>query len=99
MGDLNARVGLLKDYFVSDEFLAHLNNCDNIFQPDVVELSLVYKRCRAPLERTVQDTIVNNFGYKMIELCKNLDMLIVKSRIGSDKHIGCVTCKNSSIVD
>ena len=35
----------------------------------------------------------------MIELCKNLDMLIVKSRIGSDKHIGGVTCKTSSTVD
>ena len=26
MADFNARVGHLKDYFVSDEFLAHLNN-------------------------------------------------------------------------
>ena len=35
----------------------------------------------------------------MIELCKNLDMFIVNSRVGSDKHIGGVTCKNSSTVD
>ena len=35
----------------------------------------------------------------MIELCKNLDMFSVNSRVGSDKHIGGVTCKISSTVD
>ena len=35
----------------------------------------------------------------MIELCKNVDMFIVNSRVGSDKHISGVTCKNSSTVD
>ena len=91
MGDFNARVGHLKDYFVSDDFLAHLNNCEDMFQPDVVERSSVFESCQAPLERNVQDSIVSIFGYKMIELYKNLDIFIVNSRDGSDKHIVGVT--------
>lgn len=41
----------------------------------------------------------NNYGYKLIEFCKNNEIYIVNSRFGSDKNIGGTTCKNSSTVD
>lgn len=64
------RVGHLNDFFISDDFLSHLNGCTDIFQPDIVERALVFDSCNIPLERTVQDAIVNNYGYKLIEFCK-----------------------------
>ena len=33
------------------------------------------------------------------EFCKNNDLYIVNSRLGSDKNIGEVTCRNRSTVD
>lgn len=70
MGDFNARVGHLNDFFISDDFLAHLNGCTDIFQPDIVERALVFESYNIPLKRIVQDNIVNNYGYKLIEFCK-----------------------------
>ena len=33
------------------------------------------------------------------DFCKNNDLYIVNSRLGSDKNIGEVTCRNRSTVD
>lgn len=42
---------------------------------------------------------MNNYGYKLIEFCKNNEVYIVNGWFGSDKNIGGIICKNSSIVD
>lgn len=91
MGDFNARVGHLNDFFISDDFLAHLNGCTDIFQPDIVERALVFESYNIPLKRIVQDTIVNNYGYKLIEFCKKNEVYIVNGQFGSDKNIGGYT--------
>lgn len=35
----------------------------------------------------------------MVEFCKNNDIYIMNSRVGNDKNIGGIICKDSSIVD
>ena len=35
----------------------------------------------------------------MLDLCKGNDLFIINGRIGNDKGIGKLTCKNSSVVD
>lgn len=35
----------------------------------------------------------------MVDFCKNNNLYIVKDRVGSDKGVGALTCKNSSTMD
>ena len=41
----------------------------------------------------------NNHGYKIIELCKNNNLVIANGRTGTDKHIGKMTFRNISVID
>jgi hypothetical protein len=61
------------------------NNCEDILQPDTAERAFLFDKCHANLERSAQDSTINNYGYKSIELCKNNEMYIVNGRAGNDK--------------
>ena len=91
MGDFNARTGHLPDFFTPDAFLSQVNVCDDFSNSETRVRSVVFEKFSIPLQRTVQDVTVNNFGYKFTEFCKNNDLYIVNSRLGSDKNIGAVT--------
>jgi hypothetical protein len=41
----------------------------------------------------------NNFGRKLLEMCKSNNLYIANSRIGKDKNIGKKTCNDLSVVD
>lgn len=49
-------------------------------------------------ERNSQDNVVNGYGKKLIDFCKNNNMFILNGRFGNDK-VGKPTCKNSSVID
>lgn len=70
-----------------------------MFLSDITTRSQIFDKCNVALKRTGQDHTDNNYGCKLIELCKNNDMFIVKGRMYNDKNIGILTCKNSSTVD
>lgn len=72
---------------------------EGFYNTDRAVRSQVFQLSNIPLERKVQDSHLNNFGYKLIDFCKNNELYIVNSRIGNDKHTGGTTCKNSSTVD
>ncbi|CAG2208537.1 DLL [Mytilus edulis] len=42
---------------------------------------------------------VNKYGNMLIELCKRSGIYICNGRLFADKHIGCTTCKDASLVD
>jgi hypothetical protein len=50
-------------------------------------------------ERANMDCKSNNYGSSIIDMCKNLGMFIINGRVGKDKGIGKLTCKNKSVVD
>ncbi|CAG2218347.1 unnamed protein product [Mytilus edulis] len=53
-----------------------------------------------PLERCSKDRgRVNKYGNMLIELCKRSGIYICNGRLFADKHIGCTTCKDASLVD
>lgn len=79
--------------------LTQLNMCEDIYNTDIAVRSQAFQMLKIPLERKVQDFHVNNFGYKLIDFCKNNELYIVNSRIGNDKYTGGTTCKSSSTVD
>ena len=41
----------------------------------------------------------NNYGFRLLDFCKTVDIAIVNGRAGSDASIGKCTCKNVSVVD
>ena len=55
----------------------------------------VLRESQGLLERMSSDIHRNDYGYKLIELCKNNNLYIVNGRIGETK----LTCKDSSTVD
>ena len=101
VGDFNARTGHLPDFFKPDAFLSQVSVhiCDEFSYSETRVRSVVFEKLSIPLQRTVQDVTVYNFGNKFTEFCKNIDLYIVNSRLGSDKNIGAVTCRNRSTVD
>ena len=87
-GDLNARAANLKDYLeVSDHENEYLCN----------EMSL--NSCDIQQSRNSVDKIVNNYGNRLLTLCKTLEVFIVNGRLGEDANRGELTCNNVSLVD
>ena len=87
-GDYNSRVGCKNDYISTQD-------CINIFEdenyiPD------------NHLRRASQDSKVNTFGNRLIDLCKSLGIRIVNGRLHSDHNIGRYTYVTSivaSVID
>ena len=52
-----------------------------------------------PLDRNSIDIKTNNYGHRLITLCKTINVHIVNDRIGVDRDRGATTRKNASIVD
>ncbi len=66
---MNARTNKLKDFVSNDGSNHNQDTSDNSFQP---------------LERQNFDSIANNHGKKIIEICKNTDMRILNGRTIGD---------------
>ena len=43
--------------------------------------------------------MVNNYGHKLLGLCKKTNIYIANSRVDDDKGVGSKTCKDTSVVD
>ena len=92
-GDLNSRVGNLLDY------IEH----DSIAEPLLYVLShvLTYDGDVIFPKRVTEDTIVNSFGSKLINVCKNTGMRICNGRVEGNAS-GWFTFYNhlgSSVID
>jgi hypothetical protein len=99
LGDFNSRTGHLDDFFTSDNYLSHVRQYADSFHHDVETRSLIFKKLQIPLKRSVKDSVVNNFGYKLVEFCKNNELYVANSRVRSDKIVGNTTCRSSSTID
>ena len=97
LGDFNSRVGKLNDFIITDEFLTNVKQCNSGVENNDIET--FFDNVNIPLDRTVKDFSNNNFGYKMIDFCINNNVYIVNGRVGGDRDVGALTCKNTSTVD
>lgn len=87
-GDFNARVGKLQDYIVDDSFDGGIDT--SVYIPD-----------HEIIDRMTYDSTVNNFGRKLINLCRETQLRLVNGRALGDLS-GKYTCyqKNgNSVVD
>ena len=87
-GDFNARTGNERDYVAndSDEYLS---------LPEDYSVDTT-------LPRFSQDTVTNQFGHYLLELCRGSGLRIINGRIGEDKEVGKYTCftpRGCSVVD
>ena len=51
------------------------------------------------IHRKSMDKKKNNFGNRLLELCRCNNLFICNGRVGNDKGIGKFTSKNSNVVD
>ncbi|CAG2211375.1 unnamed protein product [Mytilus edulis] len=53
-----------------------------------------------PIKRSSKDiSNMNNYGHKLLEFCKNLDLYIVNGRISNDQLVGAVTTSKNTLID
>lgn len=74
-GDLNARTGVRNDY-ITDDFLKYVVSDGN--------LPFLYEDTEVLCERKNQDKHINNYGRKLLELCKSSGLRIVNGRHPGD---------------
>ncbi len=97
-GDFNSHSGNLNDLVEFDNYVF-----DESFIDSQDELWLSYDNLRAlnfDLQRyNTCKQRVNNFGNRLVEMCKNLNLLIANGRLGSDRGIGACTWKEIAVDD
>ena len=103
VGDFNARTAGLSDLFSPDE-----NVCNNLGLGDDLfdtfsnvgnHSFLEQSNFKWRRDRNNMDTKVNNYGKRLVQLCKNTGSIILNGRMGVNDSSGCFTCKDASVVD
>ena len=87
-GDCNARVSVKNDYICLDRIIEEIDGTDYI--PDI------------PLKRYSKDSVSNDQGVKLLDLCKATSLRIANGRLGDDYGIGSFTYVNRnacSVID
>ncbi|CAG2225518.1 C1QL [Mytilus edulis] len=102
VSDFNSRTGHMSDIVEIDENLfdmLDIVNASEIMNENTLCVNNFIKK-GIPLERYSEDKIiVNNYGRKLIELCKRCSLCFANGRLHQDKFIGKNTCKDASLVD
>ena len=96
LGDMNARTGNLPDFLEqedNDDYFAQ-----NIVDIDTFSDAEILAELGIPKIRNSIDKIVNRYGRKLIDLCKNNNVFIFNGRVGTDVT-GKPTSKNLSVID
>ncbi|CAC5383736.1 unnamed protein product [Mytilus coruscus] len=100
VGDFNSRTAVLPDFFYANENWMHILQD---VESDISEYVFNFKKLllyNLPLERFNQDkSKPNAYGYKLLQLCKNLNLFIANGRICQDRYIGRVTSGGCSLID
>ena len=90
MGDFNAYTSNLPDF---DEVTDETGPNINVRYYINGENGTIPPRCSQDKHRP------NNYGRRLLQLCKNFNLFIVNGRYGVDKGVGACTCKLGSVVD
>jgi len=91
-GDFNAHFGTINEnvnFEELEEFEPNIVNAvHNILSDEssLEELGLSVNR------NSEETSPHNNYGYRLIEMCKSLGLYVLNGRVGQDKQIGKVTC-------
>lgn len=97
-GDFNAQTSNLPDYTEWDSSL------DNQFDLDIETQQYINQKVQMetlniPLHRNARDNKRNNHGYRLVNICKNNNIIILNGRTCNDKQHGKLTFRNTSTLD
>lgn len=98
LGDFDAHTSNDHDFtYVDDSILQSFDigyvTEDNLGICPLAQLKFSKERHNSDLSHT------NNYGKRLLELCKACDLYIGNGRLGRDKLLGCKTCKGVTVVD
>jgi hypothetical protein len=98
LGDFNARTKDMSDLIGADaQFLQSLDSAD--FIKIKLEEEKLLEDLGFDLSRYSLDPVSNNYGYRFLEMCKNIGICIVNGRLGLDRGVGSTTCDDKSLID
>jgi exonuclease III len=98
-GDFNARTKDLTDLISLDsKVLNSMEMVDDYIRSKIEEENTL-DEMGFQLNRVSQDVKSNNYGLRLLEMCKTLGICIMNGRVGSDNGIGQTTCDDTSVVD
>ena len=83
LGDFNSRCGEIPDTLPKNAY--------SDASVDVIEFDKG--------KRISKDKLTNTMGYELLRFCKTCLIFIANGRLGKDKGIGELTCKNTSVID
>ena len=97
-GDFNAKTKTLSDFVNFDRYnvnefidVVDLNTLDNVSNLSALGFCL---------DRFSQDASnINNYGNRLLDMCKFSNLFIVNGRYGADAYIGKNTCVTGSVLD
>jgi exonuclease III len=98
MGDFNARSAALNEFVNSDKYNFDVYD-DEARVAERIDNEDLLIEFGIPKHRYSMDTKTNNYGHKLVDMCKNIGLIIVNGRCGKDAHIGKLTCKDASLID
>ena len=87
-GDFNSRTADGPDFLLRDYYI-NVDMNENLRDNEI------------PLRKS-RDLVIDNYGRRLLDLCKSTDLLIANGRLGDDKDTGeftCVTNRGRSVVD
>ena len=96
MGDFNARTANQSDLVPFDENIEQFLHSDN---PNDEMNRISIGDLGFPTERHSSDLQLNNYGKRLLEMCKSFNLCIANGRLGSDRFLGSTTCKGCSVID
>ena len=100
IGDLSARTSSLTDMTEFDDNIPEFCNLNSDMFDTYNDESDMIRRDQldVPVERKTSDTDrPNNWGHRLLSLCKSLNLRIMNGRIGKDRQ--SVRCKGVSVID
>ena len=98
IGDFTARcVDIL--YFVRfDDPIMEVLGLDQVDRKELFN-ECTLETLGFPIEYSMCDKYVNTYGYRLVQLCRNMDIHITNGRVDKDRYIGSLTCRDNSTVD
>ena len=98
-GDFNAHTNILNDILSLDEHIYDSVGLDNEIFNSFDAINNM-KLLGIPTERSNSDPHrVDNYGYRLINLCKQASVCIFNGRAGVDKSVGKSTTKFNTVID
>ena len=89
LGDFNAHTGTKSDFTRFNDYVCSSVQLENVNTVSLESLRIVTTHYNLDLS-------VNNYGNRLLQLCKSLELLFANGRLCKDQGTGVLTCKNST---